>query len=55
MKKIAKSEIERAESQKRQEAIRKTQEQQTEVKENVKNKRDANTFLGVLFLNIANF
>ena len=48
LEKIAKSEIERAESQKRQEAIRKTQEQQTEVKENVKNKRDANTFGGVV-------
>ena len=55
LEKIAKSEIERAESQKRQEAIRKTQEQQTEGQRKRKEQERRKYFLGVSFLNILSF
>ena len=55
LEKIAKSEIERAESQKRQEAIRNTHEQQTDGQRKRKENERRKYFLGVLFLNIVSF
>ena len=55
LEKIAKSEIERAESQKRQEAIRKTQEQQTEGQRKRKEQERRKYFLGGVVLKYTQF
>ncbi|WP_180042315.1 hypothetical protein [Acinetobacter sp. YH12218] len=55
LEKIAKSEIERAESQKRQEAIKKTQEQQTEGQKRRKENERRKYFLGGVVLKYSQF
>jgi len=55
LEKIAKSEIERAESQKRQEAIKKTQEQQTDGQKRRKENERRKYFLGGVVLKYAEF
>ena len=55
LEKIAKSEIERAESQKRQEAIKKTQEQQTDGQRKRKENERKKYFLGGVVLKYSQF
>ena len=55
LEKIAKSEIERAESQKRQEAIKKTQEQQTDGQKRRKEHERRKYFLGGVVLKYSQF
>ena len=55
LEKIAKSEIERAESQKRQEAIKKTQEQQTDGQKRRKENERRKYFLGGVVLKYSQF
>lgn len=55
LEKIAKSEIERAQSQKRQEAIKKTQEQQTDGQKRRKENERRKYFLGGVVLKYAEF